>query len=1247
MIRTDVDAGAAISSVGKVGDSDPADLLFSIMDHHNRTEGADSSGNVGIGTTSPDTKLQIDTGSSIGTVDNAYSLAIRGDGIDGIQILSDSAYSGRIVFGDQNSNTAGQIRYDHSTDAFRFFTNGTEKVSILSGGQIQFNAYGSGTFTGTATQRLAVDSSGNVIEIPIGSGPVDGSGAANKVTYWTDTDTISYNNNFHWDNTNGNLGVGTATPAATVQIVDSTSGASVLKVDGTNGTLFEVVDDLSGSLMSVNDAAGLPVFEVFADNHIVAGRYNQNDFYLNTSGNLGLGTSSPITKLNIKGDQSADGQLYIEPTNDGEYAGLVIKTTRGADRAYAIFAGGTGTDDLNFRFRDATAGADRMVIDSSGKVGIGTASPEGKLHVFSASAGTVTASSVADELVLEGSGDSGLTILSPDNKESNIFLGGPGLSYGGILRWKHSDLQLTLATSVSNAFIAFYTDTGTERMRITSAGSVGIGTTTPSYGLDIRNSTTSQTGALYVQASLNSSGKGLVINSNTRTVGENAEHLLQIIDRANADALVTTVEGVTLVRLSTRLNTLSPLQVNSQIALGGSLYTFSTVQGGADLTLTSNANPANIGVLSNIKFKLGSSGGGGPNERMRIQSDGSIGVWNTTDIENWAGSSYRAIEFPRASLMYHTGTSTDVYLNSNAYYDGAWKYKSTAAASQFILGSSGDALIRTIASGTIDTGITWTTPFIVKNNGNVGIGTTDPSSKLEVVGNNTNALFKSLGTAGVDAGIEIRGARNGTLDDETSYIHFTNYDDNASPVGVHNLGRIYGSMASAQGRDGTITIEGFDGTNYQHGLTVDENGKVGIGTVSPSTKLDIVSAPINAATLTTTTCKQLGLWINPAGAGSNTIGHIYNGIALSDGFAGLYGYDAGGSAATGLGFFTGNVSAVAERMRIDSSGNVGIGTTSPSKKLDVNGDVKIAGDTLNTGFLQAYGSNYNVGNNNYGVFLGTYSGGTSISPGEVILSTQGKTGWDVGDGLGRIRFFLGDSSGVGVRDVAKIEAVNELGNGSTTTTAAGALAFHTSPYNSQVVERLRIKQSGEIRLNAYGVGGFTSGTVTYRLAVNASGDVMEIPIGAGPVDGSGTPDYVARWTPDDNTLGIGKIRDDNSTVAINTAPDSNYMLKVGGNGYFSGTLTEASSLAIKENIENFTPSIDKINKIRPVKYNKKGSDKKEIGLIAEELEELFPELVEKDENGNPSGVNYSRAVTVLLGGFKELYKELQEIKKRI
>ena len=98
----------------------------------------------------------------------------------------------------------------------------------------------------------------------------------------------------------------------------------------------------------------------------------------------------------------------------------------------------------------------------------------------------------------------------------------------------------------------------------------------------------------------------------------------------------------------------------------------------------------------------------------------------------------------------------------------------------------------------------------------------------------------------------------------------------------------------------------------------------------------------------------------------------------------------------------------------------------------------------------------------------------------------------------------------------------------------------------------------------------------------------------------------------------------------------------------TGTLTETSSITLKENVETYTPSLDIINKIRPVKYNRKtNKDKKEIGLIAEELAELFPELVEKDEEGNPSSVNYSRAVTVLLGGFKELYKEIEELKKRI
>ena len=102
-----------------------------------------------------------------------------------------------------------------------------------------------------------------------------------------------------------------------------------------------------------------------------------------------------------------------------------------------------------------------------------------------------------------------------------------------------------------------------------------------------------------------------------------------------------------------------------------------------------------------------------------------------------------------------------------------------------------------------------------------------------------------------------------------------------------------------------------------------------------------------------------------------------------------------------------------------------------------------------------------------------------------------------------------------------------------------------------------------------------------------------------------------------------------------------------GNMSLAGTLSESSSIAIKENVETYSPSLENISKMRPVRFNKKKSKKKEVGLVAEELAEMFPELVETDKDGKPSGVNYSRAVAVLLHGFKELYKEVKELKEKI
>lgn len=941
-------------------------------------------GNVGIGTDDPKTKLHIDSGSSIGTIDNAYSLAIRGDGIDGIQILSDSAYSGRIIFGDQNSNNAGQIRYDHSTDAFRFFTNGTEKVSILSNGRV-----GVGTTTPSYDLDVIGDISSN------GQAIASYRRLRSYGTFTTSTNnTAGWYPLFSWGTTTGDRGGyrvyisytgGSWAPNTTVlKVFKNWSSDATITIEKYGGTLYlpevRVIGDASSATVYtlevyLNALSQGHSFVVYYEalGYDEGGSSNVN--WVNTSLALSSNTGSVIGSAKVSSEGIATQNLNITqdiylgdqiihlddsntffqfPANDeiklqaNSVNRLHIKSIEtvvnedGGNHDFRV----EGNNDQNLLFVDA--GTDR--------VGVGDSSPSYKLDVN----GNVTADTYGFR------SDSTAKWYYFDTFSGSNFLGRGSNAYTSLydtgtlsMVWKNGKVGIGTDDPTAKLHIAdsggdvkliidrtdartysIYTesngslrikdeDASTDRISILSGGKVGIGTTTPAYGLDIRNSTTSQTGALYVQASLNSSGKGLVINSNTRTTGDNAVHLLQIIDRSNSDSLVTTVEGVTLAKLSTRLNTLSPLQVNSQIALGGSLYTFSTVQGGADLTLTSNANPANIGVLSNIKFKLGSSGGGGPNERMRIQSDGSIGVWNTTDIENWAGSSYRAIEFPRASLMYHKGTSTDVYINSNAYYDGAWKYKSTAAASQFILGSSGDALIRTIASGTIDTGITWTTPFIVKNTGEVGIGTTDPEQLLHIAKSAAGALgpVLMLDNTGGSAG-------------DSSALVFSSGGNSYHRAKI--VSTVESSSTSYKGNLAFYTGR-LDDSTLTEKVRIEGGGNVGIGTTSPNYKLDVntglssgggISYPIRV------------------GHGSMATAGDGVGVLFSRGSAEQYfGYIRIQSTQSNPDYLnprlefgiqdtnTFNLADASTRMVILGSGNVGIGTVSPTTRLQVKDSV--------------------------------------------------------------------------------------------------------------------------------------------------------------------------------------------------------------------------------------------------------------------------------------------------------------------
>ena len=94
----------------------------------------------------------------------------------------------------------------------------------------------------------------------------------------------------------------------------------------------------------------------------------------------------------------------------------------------------------------------------------------------------------------------------------------------------------------------------------------------------------------------------------------------------------------------------------------------------------------------------------------------------------------------------------------------------------------------------------------------------------------------------------------------------------------------------------------------------------------------------------------------------------------------------------------------------------------------------------------------------------------------------------------------------------------------------------------------------------------------------------------------------------------------------------------------TGTITETSTAKVKENVENIINALDIIKKLRGVQYNKIGNNNKEIGVIAEEVEEILPQIVTRDKEGNPKSVSYSRLTALLIEAVKELDNKINKMK---
>lgn len=121
---------------------------------------------------------------------------------------------------------------------------------------------------------------------------------------------------------------------------------------------------------------------------------------------------------------------------------------------------------------------DVLYVDASNdRVGIGTTSPSGSLHVQNGASGQTAPNNVANGLVIETSSSTGagMSILSPSSTSGNIFFGDESDNYVGGFRYYHNINEMTI--NVNNA----------EALRIDSSRNVGIGTTNPNAKLQVND----------------------------------------------------------------------------------------------------------------------------------------------------------------------------------------------------------------------------------------------------------------------------------------------------------------------------------------------------------------------------------------------------------------------------------------------------------------------------------------------------------------------------------------------------------------------------------------------------------------------------------------------------------------------------------------------------------------------------------------------------------------------------------------
>ena len=476
--------------------------------------------------------------------------------------------------------------------------------------------------------------------------------------------------------------------------------------------------------------------------------------------------------------------------------------------------------------------------------------------------------------------------------------------------------------------------------------------------------------------------------------------------------------------------------------------------------------------------------------------------------------------------------------------------------------------------------------FVDAANNRVGLGTNGPGSLLDL----------GVGTSGAN---QISWHNDAT----TSYGNIWQMLSNAATVIGHGLkgsatvaGGFQASTSSTWGRS---AIEQYYGdikfyanaasaTTYGAAYTPTERlritsaGNVGVGTSAPKGKINIVLSQADTSSSSDTTLANSFLHLGGGEYGSGryyltTYGYA-NGRTNPGAYVGALGTSNTGFGAYDLVFGTRSAttdSAPLERMRIDSAGNLGIGTNSPSSY---------------------------------------FSGATNL-----VLSGTGDSGLTINSGtsnVGRIHFADGTSGA----DQYKGYIVYQH--------AEDSMQFATGG-----VEGMRIDSTGKVIIGATATIGSTFG-VTGNASAGPLANLNSTT--AGDLNNSAL--YIRKQ--DSNTTASQAF------IAFVTANSGSG--EIVANGASQAAFGSWSDRRLKENIEDLPSQLSNITSLRPVEFDYKDGSGHQIGFIAQELQEIYPDAVsENSDTGMLKVAGWTKNEAIFVKAIQEQQATIEALTQRI